>query len=111
MKEEALSLEAFRERTPIAFFLAKTKIYTISSKSIKFLSFSLADYISKISEGFAFFSRKKQIVKSQWQRTKNPPNLLLFQEMAVVTLEMRIGINGWPTLSNLITKTLQIIWR
>ena len=53
MKEEALSLKAFCEnRTPIAF-------YTISSESIIFLSFSLADYISKISEGFALFSRKK----------------------------------------------------
>ena len=60
LKEESLSLEVFREnRTPIAFFLAKTKIYTISSENTKFLSFSLADYISKISEGFALFSRKK----------------------------------------------------
>jgi hypothetical protein len=109
LKEESLSLEVFREnRTPIAFFLAKTKIYTISSENTKFLSFSLADYISKISEGFALFSRKN---KSQWQGKRNPPNLLLFQEMAVATLEMQTGISGWPTLSNLITKTLQIIWR
>jgi hypothetical protein len=50
--KEALSLEAFREnRTPITFFLAKPRIYTISSESINFLSFSLAGYTSKISEG------------------------------------------------------------